>query len=110
MSFDPDLEIGTRLERALIDIGYERKRQDRLKAEGRFEHTPADDISNEERFLMLGEEFGEVAGQVLGLSGDAHDRPVSLNFLRKELIHVAAISAAWVEGLDEHGLPKPPKR
>jgi len=50
------------------------------------------------RFLVLGEEVGEVANAVLEASygadgaGDRH--------LREELIQVAAVAVAWIEALD----------
>lgn len=98
---DPEMEVGTALERVLMAIGSERRRQDALKAAGRFDYTAADPIPPGLKLAMLGEEFGEVARQVLTQpeTGIAHDTEGSLANLRKELTHVAAVAAAWLETL-----------
>ena len=77
----------------------ERRRQDRLKAEGRFAHTAADpELSHADRFLILGEEVGEVAGAVVQLSGLSTDRTEA--DLKKELIQLGAVVTAWLEAID----------
>lgn len=80
----------------LKDISNERRRQDKLKAEGRFTATCADPISNDRRLSILVEEVGEVARASLGNAGAVQDG----GDLRKELVQVAAITLAWIEGLD----------
>jgi len=83
----------------LLEVVAERARQERLKAEGRFRFSCADvEMSNGERLAVLGEEFGEVARAFLEtqrLANDRHNKD-----LRAELIQVAAVAVAWVEGLD----------
>ena len=78
--------------RVLFDIAMERERQDTLKAEGRFEYTCADlAMSHPQHCLtILAEEFGEVARAIC----DNREN------LRAELIQVAAVCLAWLEGLD----------
>lgn len=82
----------------LQDIYRERLRQEQLKAEGRFPHTCADpELSHFERLPILAEEFGEVGralNELAGLANDKHGVD-----LRKELIQVAAVAAAWAEAL-----------
>jgi hypothetical protein len=84
---------------ALADVYHERRRQDDLKAAGRFAHTCADvDMGNAERLAVLVEEVGEVArcvSETAGLANDKHGRD-----LRAELVQVAAVAVAWIEGLD----------
>lgn len=84
----------------LVNVKNERFRQERLKAEGRFKHTPADrDCPALAKFAMVGEEFGEVAKEVLTQPGSpfAFDTVGDVLKLRKELIQVAALCVAWVE-------------
>lgn len=85
--------------RVLGDIAGERKRQVRLRDQGRFRHTVAcSGMTDGERLGVLGEEFGEVCRALqerLGSCNDTHH----LN-LRRELVQVAAVAAAWVERLD----------
>jgi NTP pyrophosphatase (non-canonical NTP hydrolase) len=76
----------------------ERRRQDRLKADGRFPYTCADDeLSPFEKYAVLSEEVGEVARALL----EASDLSNHKNYveLRKELIQVAAVAVAWIESL-----------
>jgi hypothetical protein len=101
--YDPELAVGTPLERVLTRIGDERVSQDAMKAAGRFQFTCADDgMTDFERFCVLGEEVGEVAREVLTQPERrlADDTEGSLYGMRKELIQVAAVAAAWVEALD----------
>lgn len=77
--------------RVINDILLERKRQEWLKAEGRFQYTPADpQLDDGERLAILVEEIGEIAKAIQYGAG-----------LRDELIQVAAVCAAWVEFLDK---------
>lgn len=86
----------------LNDILVERIRQERLRREGRFTHTCASPgMSDENSYLVLGEEFGEVGRAILECHrGDAEAMDKHDKELRKELIQVAAVCAAWVERLD----------
>lgn len=100
--YDPEMEVGSRLESVLISIGKERRRQNRLKAEGRFLYTCADDgLTPAEKLACLTEELGEVAKEVLTREGRrlARDTEGSVQGLRKELTQVAALAAAWLESL-----------
>jgi hypothetical protein len=82
----------------LFSIGKERGRQDVLKAEGKFSRTCSDKMSEPERLAVLAEEFGEVARHVAeGLATGNNEAEVA--GLEKELIQVAAVCVAWVEGL-----------
>ena len=79
----------------LISVQHERLRQEQLKAAGKFTKTCADNMPNAERLVVLAEEFGEVAREVCeSLEGKPTPN------LRTELIQVAAVCVAWVEGLD----------
>lgn len=79
------------------EIADERQRQLKLRAQGRFGAT-ASDMTDAEALAVLVEEVGEVARAILekqGLANDTHDKN-----LRKELVQVAAVCVAWIEGLD----------
>lgn len=83
----------------LHEVLAERNRQEELKAECRFKYTCADiEMTNFERLAVLLEEFGEAARAALEMHNLSHD--VHGNNLRKEMIQVAAVSVAIVEGLD----------
>jgi|GEM_PF-2507250 len=83
----------------LDDVSAERERQEHLKAMGKFPHTPADPgaLTAPESLAVLAEEFGEVAMLV---ADAVTGRPLDPGNLREELIQVAAVCVAWVEGLD----------
>ncbi len=78
----------------LHDVGMERFRQERLRIAGKFSATCADPtaMTNAERFAVLGEEFGEVAREVVEHGDDG--------VLRDELVQVAAVAVAWIEAID----------
>lgn len=98
--YDPDLEIGSRLESVLTAVGSERKRQLLLKEQGRFKYTPSDDeLTDWQRLGMITEEVAEVARNLLARDGLVTDGDVDDEALRKELCQVAALSAAWMERL-----------
>lgn len=83
-------------------VSAERDRQDRLKAAGRFTHTCADPMSNADRLIVLIEEVGEVARAIM----PDEDRPATWRRdLRAELVQVAAVAVAWVEGIDTEDGP-----
>lgn len=87
---------------ALVDIKNERFQQEKLKAEGRFRFTCADqELSNAEKLAILTEEVGEVAQQVLEQPDRrlVMDNSGSRKELRKELIQVAAVAVAWSEAI-----------
>lgn len=92
-------------EDAVRAIVAERRRQDKLKSEGRFRYTCADqEMGNHERHTCLSEEVGEVAEAILTLDGLACARARGLKVgdegdvqLREELVQVAAICLAWLE-------------
>jgi hypothetical protein len=81
-------------------IDHERDRQEQLKAEGRFDHTLADDIPGPDKLTIMAEEFGEVAGATVQLSGLSNDRQTTRDDLKKELIQLAATCVAWLEALE----------
>jgi NTP pyrophosphatase (non-canonical NTP hydrolase) len=77
-------------DRAIRAIRAERVRQERLKAQGKFKHTPADDIPDTDRLPMLVEEVGEVARAMCDGVGRY-----------AELVQVAALALAWLEALEK---------
>ena len=79
----------------LMEIRKERLRQEDLKAAGKFKNTCADPGATN-RLEILGEEFGEVC-RALCEDDQAN--------LREELIQVAAVALAWVQGLDAEKVP-----
>lgn len=89
-------------ETALAAVRAERRRQEQRKAEGRFEFTCADDgLTNSEKLTILAEEVGEVAQEVLTQDGRrlARDTVGTPEALLAEVVQVAAVATAWVEGL-----------
>lgn len=85
--------------RALLEVCDERARQEQLKKEGRFKYTCADKVSNFQRLAVLIEEIGEAARAMLEageLVSDSHNTD-----LRKEMAQIAAVSVAWLEGLEK---------
>ena len=85
-------------------IDDERHRQERLKDEGRFALTCADPVSNGARLAVLVEEVGEVARAVLeqGIDGEVAYDKHGKN-IEKELVQVAAVCVAWLQGLEGSG-------
>ncbi|MGL5935062.1 MAG: MazG nucleotide pyrophosphohydrolase domain-containing protein [Cetobacterium sp.] len=79
-----------------VEILKERLRQERLKLEGKFPYTCRDRaLSNNACLTVLVEEVGEVARAIQ--EGDRIN-------LQEEIIQVAAVCAAWVEGLDKKAM------
>jgi NTP pyrophosphatase (non-canonical NTP hydrolase) len=99
--YDPEQEVGSKLERVLTIIGSERKRQEALKASGKFQETLADPMNEHESLSCLVEELGEVARIVLNRDGHGRHDDIDAGDveLRKELSQVAALAAAWMERL-----------
>ena len=98
MTYPTILTYGQRWHEAIDD---ERHRQERLKAEGKFTMTCADAMSNGARLAVLMEEVGEVARAILerGIDGEMSNDKTGKD-LQKELVQVAAVCVAWLEGLD----------
>jgi hypothetical protein len=99
---EPGPATGPAMERVWLDVVAERRRQERLKHDGKFTYTCADaGMSDGARLAVLGEEFGEVCRAVLerGLDGghahDAHGQN-----LREEVTQLVAVGVAWLEHLD----------
>lgn len=86
------------LNRVLAYVKAERGRQEEMKAAGRFKFTP-DEVPLIRSFAMLSEEVGEVARDILSVSGYVQEER-GLDDVRKELIHVAAIAVAMIEGIE----------
>lgn len=97
-----DMEYWTLRVRSILDeVGFERNQQEDARAAGRFEWTCADKVSNAERLVILAREFGEVC-RATEVSGDRREvLKEARKGLRAELIQVAAVAVAWVEGLDK---------
>lgn len=86
------------------DIQRERARQDELKAAGKFRWTCADTaMLDSERLAVLMEEVGEVAREVteaIGKTlGEQTVEASARKRIREELVQVAAVCVAWIEGL-----------
>jgi hypothetical protein len=90
----------------------ERKRQEGLKAAGKFSATCADaELSDADCFSVLAEEVGEAADELLALLltvklgrvghtvNEAIQRPRDPRKLHTELVQVAAVAVAWCERL-----------
>lgn len=96
----------------LARILAERKRQDQLKVEGRFQYTAADpELNDGERLAILLEEMCEVAKALKNQEASRIRRtsemvPMTLADLETELVHVAAVSCAWFENLIEERIAK----
>jgi hypothetical protein len=89
---------------ALLDVYAERRRQDRLRDEGRFAATLADKdaLLLGEKLAVITEEIGECARCVLSMCGLVQEE-LEVEDLRKELVQVAALACAWIESLDAEG-------
>lgn len=76
----------------------ERQRQEVLKQQGKFLYTCADkELDNYECACVLVEEVGEVCRAIMYQAGIAKETK-DIN-VGKELIQVAAVTMAWLEGL-----------
>lgn len=96
-------------------IADERERQEAIGREKRARGIdwrscadPAMEGGDGTRYLVLGEEVGEVANAVLE-GGYGNSSPAIAEEwerrLRAELVQVAAVSVAWIEAIDERRLP-----
>lgn len=92
-----------RTARALAAVGAERGRQEEIglgrRADGidwRSCADPAMAGGDGARYLVLGEEVGEVANAIL----EAGYGNGATRHLREELVQVAAVAVAWVEAID----------
>jgi hypothetical protein len=88
----------------LLQVKEERARQDDLKAEGRFDHTP-NEVPLFVSYGMVSEEVGEVARCILAMDGYVSEK-LTVDDARKELIQVAAIAVAMIEGIDTQDADK----
>jgi NTP pyrophosphatase (non-canonical NTP hydrolase) len=87
------------LNQAQADVLREGERQEALKREGRFAHTPKDtDVSLVLRLAMLVEEVGEVSREVLALADIVQEEPNSAK-LYKELIQCSSIALGIAESI-----------
>lgn len=82
----------------LNEVHAERARQIGLKRAGRFAYTP-DEVPLIRGHAMLSEECGEVARAALAASGYVQES-LTVTDVRKELVQVAAVAVAMVEGID----------
>lgn len=90
----------------MASVSREVERQEKLQKEGRFNFTAKDvgvDIAHSTALAMLSEEVGEVSRELLGISKIV-EHGGTWKKLRTELIHVAAISVAWIEALESINL------
>lgn len=85
----------------LDEVLDERKRQERLVSLGKFKETCASPtMGDPDRYLVLAEEFAEVTVLVTAAAFDREPPENYRDKLRAELIQVAAVAVAWVEGID----------
>lgn len=79
----------------------ERARQEQLKKDGKFKHTCADvELGNHECLTILTEEVGEVARAIMEYEAQEGDDEEYQHII-DELVQVAAVAIATVEGLYE---------
>jgi hypothetical protein len=93
----------------LAEVYHERRRQDKLKAEGRFPFTCADAIVQDTKargndalkLAILMEEIGEASRAVCEVERLANDKHYddAKKQLRKELVQCSAVILAWLESL-----------
>jgi hypothetical protein len=84
----------------LLIVHAERIRQEKLKRDGRFTYTLADDeMPDTAKLACIIEEIGEVGRNVLAREGFVTDGDGTLVALHKEICQVAALSVAWMENL-----------
>lgn len=87
------------------EIEKECKRQERLKAEGRFKFTPADlEQSDEKGINIILEELGEASTCVQEEAEDCSDRKG--HDLKAELIQVAACAVQFVRKINKRNVSK----
>ena len=86
--------LSEQLARAMVfeKIAAERKRQNELKAQGKFTYTAAEEVDGFKKLSILAEEFGEVS-KALNEGDD-------LASLQAELVQVAAVATAWSECIE----------
>lgn len=94
-----DWETSAIVDDILDDVFRERQRQNALKAAGRFKYTP-NEVPLTHSCVMLSEEVGEVARGALAVGGYVQEE-LTLADVRKELVQVAAIAVAMIQGIDE---------
>ena len=83
-------------------MSYERARQEKLCAQGKFPWTCADpNVSNAQRLAVLAEEIGEVAEALLEAKQSHLDTELTehVHKLRLECVQVAAVCRAWIEAM-----------
>lgn len=88
-----------KMNEVLAQVRVERFRQESLRIAGKFKQTCADPkMSDNVKFVVLGEEFGEVARELAETAIDP--KRENLDNLKKELIQVAAVCVAWCEAIE----------
>src|SRR3954467_6076485 len=82
-------------------VRMERQRQGQLEAAGKIPFNCADpNVGNLLKLAVLGEEFGEVCKEVYEAAAFFGQPPADVTAkLRTELVQVAAVAVAWIEGL-----------
>lgn len=103
-------------ENVVEEVLRERRRQEQLKAAGKFLWSCSDDsfklpdggtgaVTSSDKLAVLSEEFGEAAREVTEIlikASKGEDPNGNYCALRKELIQVAAVCVAWVESLEAY--------
>lgn len=79
-------------------VKAERKKQYKLQADGRFQHTLADvpGLTDDEKLMCILEEVAEVAKVIMTARGRVIDGE---DDLVKEIVQIIALSVAWLESL-----------
>jgi uncharacterized protein YoxC len=102
---------------AIAKVGFERHKQEQMKAAGKFRHTCNDpQMTDPERLAVLVEEVGEVSTEVLGVCDEADARAKTMATqtrenseaveqavrvrMYEELAQVAAVAVAWMESIE----------
>lgn len=88
-----------------LDIITERYRQKRLLSEGKFDRDMADPtLTATEKFVVVSEEFGEVARIVCESITKTGVVGLDVDHLREELVQLATCCVGWIEEID--GVPQ----
>lgn len=96
---DEDPKMYSWLLMSSTDVGEE-LRSERIRAHEKHRDHSMESwpVLSAERYLVLAEEVGEVAKEFN--DAKVEGRPIDRAALRKELVQVAAMAAAWVAALD----------
>lgn len=102
---EASLDIEDSTFRAFMKVLAERKRQNRMKAAGRFAYTLRDiQLGDTGKLAVLMEELGELSRAVMeihGLTKHKKDGPELKNNLLNEVVQVCACAFAWIQCFED---------